>query len=196
MCVCIEKSKLLCIFLRTLAFIDGNSVSLIDFERQRHACARFGVILLPITASMLSKGAMVCLIEKNFEPEWSLFNNSIGEVEEIVFRDGDNPNNGDQPCYIAVKFPQYSGPAWDPQKPKVSVQSFFIIVPKAHSRIIHKGTINEKRHDDVIYSKQMNSTKVTMKHTQSDNTFPQFLFQQSFNPTGGPNSNGSNVLQE
>ena len=76
----------------------------------------------PITASILSKGAMVCLIEKNFEPEWSLFNNSIGEVEEIVFRDGDNPNNGDQPCYIAVKFPQYSGPAWDPQKPKVSTQ--------------------------------------------------------------------------
>ena len=62
---------------------------------------------------------MVCLSNHNFEPEWGLFNNSVGEVEEIVFKDGDNPNAGDQPCYIAVMFPQYSGPAWDAQKPKV-----------------------------------------------------------------------------
>jgi len=161
---------------------------------------------------MLSKGAMLCVIENNFEPEWIVSSTTAlekskksysetettqtTEINHATFRDGDNPNNGDQPCYIAVKFSQHSGPAWDPQKPKVSVQSFFIIVPKAHSRIIHKGTINEKRHDDVIYSKQMNSTKVTMKHTQSDNAFLQFLFQLSFNPTGGPNSNGNNVLQE
>ena len=73
----------------------------------------------PETATILCRGAMVCLT-KNFEPEWSLFNNSIGEVEEIVFREGGNPNTGDQPCYVAVKFPQYSGPPWDPQNPKVS----------------------------------------------------------------------------
>ena len=73
----------------------------------------------PETATILCRGAMVCLT-KNFEPEWSLFNNSIGEVEEIVFREGENPNTGDQPCYVAVKFPQYSGPPWDPQNPKVS----------------------------------------------------------------------------
>ena len=75
---------------------------------------------LPVNATILSRGAMVCLSNHNFEPEWGLFNNSVGEVEEIVFNDGDNPNAGDQPCYIAVKFPKYSGPAWDAQKPKVS----------------------------------------------------------------------------
>ena len=63
---------------------------------------------------------MVCLKDKNFEPEWCLYNNCIGEVVEIVFREGENPNKGDQPCYVAVKFPQYSGPPWDPQNPKVS----------------------------------------------------------------------------
>ena len=46
--VCIEKS-IFYAFLVTLAFIDGNSVSLIIFEWQRHACARFGVILLVIS---------------------------------------------------------------------------------------------------------------------------------------------------
>lgn len=74
---------------------------------------------LPVNATIISRGAMVCLSNHNFEPEWGLFNNSVGEVEEVVFKDGDNPNAGDQPCYIAVKFPQYSGPAWDAQKPKV-----------------------------------------------------------------------------
>ena len=65
---------------------------------------------------------MVCLSNHNFVSLSGdcVFNNSVGEVEEIVFNDGDNPNAGDQPCYIAVKFPQYSGPAWDAQKPKVS----------------------------------------------------------------------------
>ena len=57
---------------------------------------------------------------RNFEPEWGLFNNSVGEVEEIIFEEGRNPNTGDQPCYVAaVKFPQCSGPVWDPLKPKV-----------------------------------------------------------------------------
>ena len=74
---------------------------------------------LPVNATIVSRGAMVSISNHNFEPEWGLFNNSVGEVEEIVFNKGDNPNAGDHPCYIAVSFPQYSGPAWDAEKPKV-----------------------------------------------------------------------------
>jgi hypothetical protein len=32
---------------------------------------------------------------------------------------GDNPNNGDLPSYVVVKFPSYVGPAWDENHPKV-----------------------------------------------------------------------------
>ena len=75
---------------------------------------------LPVNATILSRGAMVSICNHNFEPEWGLFNNSVGKVEEIVFEPGHNPNAGDHPCYVAVSFPQYSGPAWDDKKPKVS----------------------------------------------------------------------------
>ena len=75
---------------------------------------------LPVNATILSRGAMVSTCNHNFEPEWGLFNNSVGKVEEIVFEPGHNPNAGDHPCYVAVSFPQHSGPAWDDKKPKVS----------------------------------------------------------------------------
>ena len=37
--------------------------------------------------SVLSRGATVCLADRNFEPEWGLFNNSVGEAEEIIFEE-------------------------------------------------------------------------------------------------------------
>ena len=63
-------------------------------------------------------GARVSLYGINIIPEWGLFNGAIGTVEEIVFADGDNPNDNDQPLYVAVKFEGYTGPAWDDQNPK------------------------------------------------------------------------------
>jgi hypothetical protein len=73
----------------------------------------------PPAAVMVARGAIVRIVYKNFEPEWGLFNNAIGEVEEIVFdsRNAD-PNNGDLPAYVAVKFQHYCGPIWDPHNPK------------------------------------------------------------------------------
>ena len=55
----------------------------------------------------------------NFEPDWGLFNNAIGTVKEIVYAEGKSPINGDHPLYVVVSFPQYCGPIWDPENPKV-----------------------------------------------------------------------------
>ena len=73
----------------------------------------------PPAATVLSRGAMVKITGKNFEPDWGLFNNAVGIVEEIVFREGTDPNNGDLPAYVVVKFEHYSGPAWNDENPKV-----------------------------------------------------------------------------
>jgi hypothetical protein len=42
---------------------------------------------------------------------------------ELNFDVGKNPNNGDLPNFIAVRFPQYTGPAWDKNDPKVSIEN-------------------------------------------------------------------------
>ena len=67
----------------------------------------------------ICRGAKVALRGRNFEPEWGLFNNAVGTVEEIVFPKGGDPNSGDLPLYVVVRFPQYSGPTWDNKNPKV-----------------------------------------------------------------------------
>jgi len=77
----------------------------------------------PAHATIISRGAVVRMVDKNFEPGFGLFNNAIGIVEEIVFKPGDDPNNGDLPLYVLVRFEHYSGPAWDPSRPKVRYQN-------------------------------------------------------------------------
>ena len=74
----------------------------------------------PPAATVLSRGAMVRIAGRNFEPNWGLFNNAVGVVDEIVFRDEEDPNNGNLPAYVVVRFEHYSGPAWDTENPKVS----------------------------------------------------------------------------
>lgn len=71
-------------------------------------------------ATIFCRGAIVCLNSKNFEPGWGLYNGAIGKVDESVFEDGKSPNAGDFPLYIAVDFPQYTGPTWDENNPTVS----------------------------------------------------------------------------
>ena len=63
-------------------------------------------------------GERVSLCGANLIPEWGLFNGAIGTVEEIVFADGHNPNDNDQPIYVAVRFENYTGPVWDEHNPK------------------------------------------------------------------------------
>ena len=67
--------------------------------------------------------AMVSLAGRNFIPTNGLHNGAVGVVLDIVFRDGDNPNDGDLPLYILVNFPQYNGEPWDKDNPTVSVRN-------------------------------------------------------------------------
>jgi ATP-dependent exoDNAse (exonuclease V) alpha subunit len=60
----------------------------------------------------ICRGAKVQLTGKNFEPDWGLYNGSIGIVKEIVFKENENPLEGFQPDYVIVDFPQYCGPQW------------------------------------------------------------------------------------
>jgi hypothetical protein len=74
---------------------------------------------IPKTA-LLCHGAKVSLENKNFCPQWGLHNGATGTVDEIVFAQGETPNEGHLPMYVVVNFPQYTGPTWDMDNPKVS----------------------------------------------------------------------------
>ena len=56
-------------------------------------------------------GCQVELTGKNLNPEWGLFNGSMGTVIDIVFDKEKSPNKGDLPLYVLVDFPLYCGPA-------------------------------------------------------------------------------------
>lgn len=71
-----------------------------------------------LETSFLCKKARVALRGRNFCPGWGLHNGACGIVLDIVFREGENPNNGDQPLYVVVEFPHYIGPAWDKNNAK------------------------------------------------------------------------------
>ena len=64
-------------------------------------------------------GCKVALKGRNFNPQWGLFNSTIGTVQEIVYEAGKNPNAGDLPLYVAVSFPTYCGPKWDTKEPTI-----------------------------------------------------------------------------
>jgi len=66
----------------------------------------------------ICRGAKVQLMGKNFEPDWGLYNGSIGTVKEIVFERDENPLDGTLPQYVLVDFPEYCGPPWLKDKPK------------------------------------------------------------------------------
>lgn len=74
----------------------------------------------PASATIITRGAIVRIVDRNFEPQWGLYNNAIGKVDEIVFQPGKDPNNGDLPSYVAVFFETYCGPTWDKKNPKVN----------------------------------------------------------------------------
>ena len=69
--------------------------------------------------ALLCKDALVSLVGYNLHPRWGLHNGALGYVKEIVFREGESPNNGNLPSYVVVNFPSYNGPAWVSESPKV-----------------------------------------------------------------------------
>jgi energy-coupling factor transporter ATP-binding protein EcfA2 len=75
-------------------------------------------------ASMLCVNARVCIQGCNFYPTWGLHNGACGTVQEIIFEEGKDPNKGDHPKYVVVNFPQYIGPTWDADRPKVNCCTF------------------------------------------------------------------------
>jgi PIF1-like helicase len=70
--------------------------------------------------------AKVCIQGQNFYPLWGLHNGACGTVKEIVFAPNENPNKGHQPQYVVVNFPQYIGPPWDIENPKVRFYVTFL----------------------------------------------------------------------
>ena len=70
--------------------------------------------------SKICIGAKVAIDSRNFCPMFGLHSGACGTVDEIVFKKGENPNNGDLPLYVVVDFPLYCGPAWDTKNPTVS----------------------------------------------------------------------------
>lgn len=73
------------------------------------------------SVALLCIGARVCLQGPNIYPIWGLYTGACGIVREIVFEEGQNPNKGDLPKYVVVHFPQYIGPPWDLDNPKVGI---------------------------------------------------------------------------
>ena len=105
------------------------------------------------TKCMLCKGAKVCLTNKNFHPNWGLYNGALGTVIDIKFAPNENPQTGHLPQYVVVDFPDYKGPPWINEHPTYvpvptvqtccqhsthCCQAKFIPLTLAFSRTIHK----------------------------------------------------------
>jgi hypothetical protein len=67
--------------------------------------------------TMLCREAMVEIVKANIEPKWGLYNGAIGTVVDIVYHQGENPNNGHLPKVVVVDFKHYRGPIWDKNNP-------------------------------------------------------------------------------
>ncbi len=65
----------------------------------------------------ICRAAKVQITGENFEPDWGLFNGSIGKVIEIIYDKGASPLDGTLPKFIITDFPTYPGPAWITDNP-------------------------------------------------------------------------------
>jgi hypothetical protein len=68
--------------------------------------------------TMLCRDAMVEITKANIEPKWRFFNGTIGTVVDIIFRQGENPNERHLPTVVVVDLKHYRGPIWDKDNPK------------------------------------------------------------------------------
>ena len=82
-------------------------------------------------------GSRVAIKGKNIEPNWGIYNGSIGIVREIVFKGEDNPNRGDLPLYVSVELFDYKPPdcvpIFDRSNPKVSTYVIYRYQTFIHS---------------------------------------------------------------
>jgi hypothetical protein len=67
--------------------------------------------------TMLCLDAMVEITKVNIEPKWGLFNGAICTVLDIIFRQGENPNEGHLSTVVVVDLKHYRGPIWGKNSP-------------------------------------------------------------------------------
>ena len=66
---------------------------------------------------ILCKGAKVAITNRNFQPNWGLYNGALGTVMGIKFKQNENPQGGHLPLFVVVDFTHYTGPTWMDQNP-------------------------------------------------------------------------------
>jgi len=99
-----------------IARLKVNSISKGKQTNNLPTCFKKDNDIEPVTN--ICRGAKVQLMGKNFEPDWGLYNGSIGTVKEIIFQRDENPLDGTLPQYVIVDFPEYCGPPWIEDQPK------------------------------------------------------------------------------
>jgi len=79
----------------------------------------------------ICRGAKVQLKNRNFRPEYGLFNGSMGEVKEIIYEPLLSPVSGDLPTFVLVDFPKYTGPPFLIEHPT------YVPIPTVSKLCIH-----------------------------------------------------------
>lgn len=126
--------------------------------------SHFGNSKKPPEASIICRGAKVALEGRNFNPLWGLHNGACGVVEEIVFAEDSNPNQGNLPMYVVVNFPLYCGPVWDVNNPKVRNAQLILYLSHIKSQVISQSCMR---------------TAVVRTHSTSGPIVPKELLQQN-----------------
>jgi hypothetical protein len=67
--------------------------------------------------TMLCRDAMVGITKANIEPTWGLFNGAIGIVVDVIFKEGENLNEGHLTTVVIVDMKHYRGPIWYEDNP-------------------------------------------------------------------------------
>ena len=131
---------------------DDNPVALIK-SIPSPACSRTRVVAHHFdndstpTATTICRNARVQLCCRNFNPNWGLYNGALGRVKEIVYREGENPNQGHLPQYVTVEFDSYNeklNPIWSKTQSKVNSKSktTILIVCNTDRHITNHQTIS------------------------------------------------------
>jgi len=153
---------------------EENPVAFLKHKLPRHLIENSDQNAIP-QVTCFSRGCKVSIKGRNFCPVLGLYNGAIGTVDEIVYRQGHSPNDGDLPLYVAVEFPSYLGHLqeygqniWDQNNPKI------IPIPMVK-------TTYGKRKTEIIYCPLVLSFGRTIHTFQG----------QSAGPTSGKNKSSS-----
>jgi hypothetical protein len=65
----------------------------------------------------LCQDTMVEITKVNIEPKWVFFNGAIGKAVDIIFKKGENPDEGHLPTVVVVGMKHYRGSIWDEDNP-------------------------------------------------------------------------------